>query len=286
MLGHKLCQLYKDEFETWTTMRSSAGAYAGYEIFDPARTLIGVDAFDFDSIVRAMAEVRPDAVINCVGIIKQLKAAKDPIISLNINSLFPHRLSNLCRASGARLIHISTDCVFSGRKGNYTEADNSDAEDLYGRTKYLGEVDADGSLTMRTSIIGREMKTTSGLVEWFLSNRGKPVKGYNKAIYTGFTTVALSKIIADVLKNHPDLSGVYQVSSDPIDKYELLLLMNKAFGANSPVEPSEDVVIDRSLNSQRFRTETGFIPPSWQEMVNDMANDPTPYDIMRGNRES
>jgi len=277
MLGHKLCQRYRDRFDTWVTVRTGCRDYARYGVFDPERTLGGVDAASFDSVVRAMAVVKPDAVINCIGIIKQLKTAKDPIVSLSVNSLFPHRLANLCRASGARMFHISTDCVFSGRKGRYTEADVSDADDLYGRTKFLGEVDAPGCLTLRTSIIGRELNTASGLIEWFLSNRGGKVRGFTRAVYTGFTTVALADIIADLLENHPQLTGLYQVSSEPISKFDLLTLVNATYNLNIEIQPDADFFCDRSMDSSRFRQTTGFRPPAWTTMVQDLHCDPTPY---------
>jgi dTDP-4-dehydrorhamnose reductase len=281
MLGHKLCQLYRDRYELWATVRSSYRDYAPYGFLDPQRTLGGVDASDFDSMVRAVADVQPQVVINCIGIIKQLKAAKDPIVSLSINSLLPHRLGNLCRVSGARLIHISTDCVFSGRKGMYTEGDISDAEDLYGRSKFLGEVDAPGCLTLRTSIIGRELSSASGLIEWFLSNRGKRVRGFAKAIYTGFTTQALARVIADVLENHPTLSGLHQVSSQPINKFDLLTLVNQTYSLNIEIEADHNFVCDRSLDSSRFRQTTGFTPPSWVDMIQEMHRDSTPYSDWR-----
>ena len=286
MLGHKLWQVCRDRYETWVTLRSGFREVGRYKLFDPERTLTGVDAFDFDTVVRALAALRPDAVINCIGIIKQLPTAQDPIISLTVNSLFPHRLANLCQAACARLIHISTDCVFSGRKGMYSEDDVSDAEDLYGRSKYLGELSGPASLTLRTSIIGRELSTTSGLVEWFLSNRDGKVSGYRRAIYTGFSTLALSRIIADVIERHHDLSGVYQASSEPINKYDLLCLLRDAFRVQVAIEPDDRVCIDRSLDSSRFRTATGFAPPSWPEMIHDLANDPTPYAQWRAERVS
>jgi dTDP-4-dehydrorhamnose reductase len=277
MLGHKLCQLYRGEFETWCTVRSRPRGPDGFEIWDPERTIAGVDATDFDSVARAIADVKPEVVINCIGIIKQLKAAKDPIVSLSINSLFPHRLAILCRAAGARMIHISTDCVFSGRKGMYTEEDVSDAEDLYGRTKFLGEVDGPGCLTIRTSIIGRELRSASGLVDWFLSNRGGKVRGFRKAIYTGFTTQALAKIIAEVICRHPELSGVWQVSSDPINKLDLLTLINRVYQAGIDIEPDDAFYCDRSLDSSRFRAATSFRPPSWPDMISEMHTDPLSY---------
>lgn len=281
MLGHKLWQVYRERFDTWATVRSGYHEYARYDLFDSQRLLGGVEASDFDSVVRVLGAVRPEVVINCIGIIKQLPTASDPLISLTVNSLFPHRLANLCQAAGVRLIHISTDCVFSGRKGMYAEDDISDAEDLYGRTKFLGEVGGPGCLTLRTSIIGRELRTTSGLVEWFLSNRGGQVRGYTQAIYSGFITLALAQVVADVLEHHPGLSGVYQVSSEPIDKYELLCLLRDAFEVQVEIKPFPGVQIDRSLDSSRFRVETGFVPPTWPEMVRAMAADPTPYEHWR-----
>ena len=281
MLGHKLWQVYRNRFDTWATVRSTYREYARYNLFDRQRLLEGVNAFDFDTVVKALASVRPDVVINCTGIIKQLAAAKDPIVSLTINSLFPHRLANLCRAAGARLIHISTDCVFSGRKGRYTEDDVSDAEDLYGRSKFLGEINGPGCLTLRTSIIGRELQTTNGLVEWFLSNQGGRVRGYTRAIYSGFTTLSLAEIIANVIENYPDLSGVYHVAAEPISKYDLLCLLRDAYGVQVEIEPYAEVQIDRSLDSSRFRAATDFTPPSWSDMIKAMAEDSTPYDEWR-----
>lgn len=277
MLGHKLCQIYRDRFDTWATLRGDPRTLHRYGLLAPDRLLAGVDADNFDSIVRALGVVRPDVVINCIGIIKQLPTAKDPIVSLEINSLFPHRLANLCQAAGARLFHISTDCVFSGRKGMYTEDDSSDAEDLYGRTKFLGEVAGPGSLTLRTSIIGRELQTTSGLVEWFLSNGGGRVRGYSRAIYSGFTTQALARIIADLIEHFPQLTGLYQVSSEPINKYDLLGLLRTSFDLPVEIEAYADFQLDRSLDSSRFRAATGFVPPMWPLMIEELASDRAHY---------
>jgi dTDP-4-dehydrorhamnose reductase len=231
----------------------------------------------FDSVIGALAAVRPAAVINCVGLIKQLPSAKSPLPAIGINAHFPHRLARLCQATGARLIHISTDCVFSGRRGRYTEDDPSDAEDLYGRTKFLGEVGGPACLTLRTSIIGRELRGQVALLEWFLQQRGRTVKGYARAIYTGVTTRTLAGVMADLLERHPDLSGLWQVASEPISKYELLQLVNRAFGLGATIERDESFVCDRSLDGSRFRQATGWQPPSWPQMVQELADDPTPY---------
>jgi dTDP-4-dehydrorhamnose reductase len=271
MLGHQLVASLGKEFEVWATLRGTAPAAAPDGLLNPDRTIRGIDVLDFDAVTGVTANVRPDAVINCVGIVKQLAAAKDPFLSVAVNSLLPHRLHRLCRAAGARLIHFSTDCVFSGRKGGYTEEDPSDALDLYGRSKFLGETVGEGALTIRSSIIGHELGSASGLVEWFLAQRGKRVSGYRRAVFSGFTTHQMAHIVRRVLTQHPDLSGTLQVSSAPINKYDLLMLLRQAYGVEVEIVPDDTVRIDRSLDSTRFRHLTGYVPPSWQQMIQEMA---------------
>ena len=232
----------------------------------------GVDADNFDSIIRIMGVVRPTIVINCVGIIKQLPSVEDSITSITINALFPHRLAQLCKASSSRLIHISTDCIFDGIKGAYTEGDISNATDLYGRTKYLGELHYGHSLTLRTSIIGHELRTNVSLVDWFLSQTN-PVNGYTKAIYSGFPTVEFVRILEKYVIPDDRLSGLYQVSSEPISKYDLLNAVAGEYGKQIQIKPYDDFVLDRSLDSSRFRNITGYSPPSWQELVAAMHQD-------------
>lgn len=273
MFGHKLLQQCKDHFETWVTLRSGIEPYRPFDVFPPESTLSGIDALDFDTVVHAFDKAKPEVAINCIGIIKQLPSAKDPIPSIAINSLFPHQLAALCRTRGIRLIHLSTDCVFSGRKGKYTETDSPDAEDLYGRSKLLGEVDAADCLTLRTSIIGPELKTAFGLLEWFLRNRGAGVRGYTNAVFSGFTTLELANIIIDLIEHHRDLSGLFHVSADPITKFDLLVMIRNAFGMRVEILPWPDIYIDRSLDSSRFREATGFSPRAWSQMIADMAAD-------------
>lgn len=279
MLGHKLYQQFQHRFDTWATVRSSFGQYARFKLFNPERLCGGVDAYQFDTVERILRSVRPDVVINCIGIVKQLREANDPIASIKLNSLFPHEVARLCGEIEARMIHISTDCVFNGRQGMYTEDDPSNAEDLYGRTKFIGEVSYPGTLTLRTSIIGREMTTQNGLVEWFLSNRPNGlVRGYRQAIFTGFTTHALADIIGMTIEDFPELSGIYQVSSEPINKYELLIRLREAYQTDIQIEPYDEVQIDRSLDSTRFQQVTGYTPPTWKRMIEQMAADLSPYD--------
>jgi dTDP-4-dehydrorhamnose reductase len=213
--------------------------------------------------------------------VKQLSSANDPVTAISTNSLLPHQLAAVCRAHSARFIHVSTDCVFSGRKGMYTEDDRPDPEDLYGQTKLLGEVTTPGALTIRTSMIGRELRTTSGLVEWLLSHRSGRVDGYRRAIFSGFTTRALAALIGDVIERHPTLTGLYHVAADPINKFDLVTKLNEQFRAGITVDPSDKVQIDRSLDAGRFRRVTGMIPPSWDEMIESLARDSAPYEEWR-----
>jgi dTDP-4-dehydrorhamnose reductase len=283
MLGHKLVQTLNGRFQVWTTVRSDADAYARTGICDPSRIVAGVEVHRFDTVVAALGKARPAVVVNCVGIIKQLKAAKDPIESLTINSLFPHRLAGLCGATAARLIHVSTDCVFSGARGAYTEADVPDATDLYGRSKLLGEVDAP-SLTLRTSIIGREMHGTTGLLEWFLAREGSAADGYTHATFSGVTTAQLSLAIGDVIEHHAGLSGLYHVAAAPISKHDLLLLIRDAFSLRVDIRPRPEPTIDRSLDGSRFGRETGIRAPDWPVMIRALAADATPYQDWRRKR--
>jgi dTDP-4-dehydrorhamnose reductase len=282
MLGHKVFQVLSQRYETYATFQNPAGTWTTFPMYRGSEfTLSGVNAIDFDSVIRALARVKPDVVINCIGIIKQLKEASDPVISLSLNALFPHRLADLCAATGARLLHISTDCVFSGRKGHYTEDDVPDAKDLYGRSKLLGELARPGCLTIRTSIFGRDFLKQSALLEWFLSNRGGKVKGYQHAIYTGFPTQTLARIMGDIIASYPELHGLYQVASQPISKYELLVKIRNAIRLDIEVEPFDDPPCDRSLSADRFIAATGYRMPTWDEMIAELAADPTPYDEWR-----
>lgn len=281
MLGHKLWQTCSLRFDTFATVRDEFSTLRGHSMFDERRTLTGVRVNDFESVSQALLSTRPNVVVNCVGIVKQDAAAKDPITSISINSLFPHQLAEGCRGLGARLIHLSTDCVFSGAKGNYSEADYADPQDLYGRTKLLGEVSANNCLTIRTSMIGRELRGSHGLVEWFLAQEGKQIKGFKRAIFSGFTTNALARIIADVIEREPDLSGVWHVSAEPISKFDLLTLIKQTYGLDIEIAADESFMCDRSLDSSRFAAATGFQRPAWPDMIAEMHNDPTSYNSIR-----
>lgn len=268
MLGHTLLRdlSRRDNLSVHATARSKEGLSHWFAPELLERIHAPVDADDFDSVMRTLEEVRPDVVINCIGVIKQLAGAKDPLACITINALFPHRLAKECGRVGARLIHISTDCVFSGKKGMYMESDFPDCDDLYGRTKLLGEVDYPHAVTLRTSIIGHELNSCVSLIDWFLAQTGM-VKGFARAIYSGFPTVEMARIIADVVIPRPELCGLYHVSSEPISKYDLLCLVREQYGKDIEIVPDHDFLCDRSLDSSRFRAATGYVPPAWVELV-------------------
>lgn len=237
---------------------------------DPSLKVIdGVDAYDMDTIKGSMKEIKPGVVINCIGIIKQLPESNDPVTAISINALLPHKLAALCLEQNTRLIHFSTDCVYDGKKGRYTEKDAFTAKDLYGITKYAGEVSGKKCLTIRTSVIGHELGTRFGLIEWFLSQQ-KRVKGYSKAIYSGFPTAETADVLIKYVIPNEGIEGLYHLSSEPISKYELLKLIAKKYNKSIEIVPSAEVDEDRSLDSSRFRNISGYIPPKWDRLVDLM----------------
>ena len=272
MLGHRLWQTLSLQHETFGTVRGRADADARHRAVDRSQIVEGVRADDLRSVEGALDAVRPEVVVNCIGLVKQLDAAFRPEDSILVNGLFPQQLATRCQERGVRLIHLSTDCVFSGKRGGYREVDEPDPVDLYGRSKLVGEVVRDGCLTLRTSMIGREQGSAHGLVEWFLAQRGKTVQGYQRAVFSGLTTDALATVIAATIERHPDLSGLWHVAAEPIDKYTLLGLVNAAYGADVTIEPSSTFFCDRSLDGSRFREATGLVAPSWPTMIAQMAS--------------
>ncbi len=271
MLGSAVFKMLfnSKQFQVWGTIRTTKNICKFTNQMHEC-LIRGIDVLDHDSLVTVFERVRPDIVINCVGLIKQSAVAKDPLVVLPINAMFPHRLYKLCSLIDTRLIHISTDCVFNGQKGMYVENDVSDANDLYGKSKYIGELhNFPNALTLRTSIIGHELNSSASLVDWFLS-QSDTVKGYNKAIFSGLPTVELARVIMDFIIPNIGLTGLYHVSVEPIDKYTLLNLIADIYGKEIEIIPDEKVRIDRSLDSNKFRRATGYIPPSWRKLVKNM----------------
>lgn len=273
MLGATLFRAFSADqsLHTFGTIRDAAGA----KHFAPELrcALIPNVHLEYETgPLTAFSIAQPDVVLNCVGIIKQLPNSNDHLESLAINSSLPHRLAKYSSMVGARLVHFSTDCVFSGKDGQYKEDDFPDADDIYGRTKYLGEVEYENAVTLRTSIIGHELNSARSLVDWFLSQSGE-IKGFKKAIFSGLPTIEVARVVRKHVIPNPELRGVYHLSVDPINKYDLLRLVAEIYVKDITILPDEQLTIDRSLNSDRFKAATGFTPKPWREMIKAMHDD-------------
>jgi dTDP-4-dehydrorhamnose reductase len=271
MVGHQLVEHFKNDFEVVAAYRSPKSFYSNRIDFSGFRQKFEINCLDSGLVEKLIIEERPDALINCAGIVKQSQEIKSIRSSIEINSVLPHRLNETCEKTGTRLIHLSTDCVFSGRKGMYSESDEADATDTYGRTKYLGEIRDSRALTIRTSKIGTEVFATNGLVEWFLSQKGK-IKGFKKSIFSGFTMTEFGRILEKVLTQHRDLKGVYHIASQPINKFDLLAGLQELIKKwDVQIEPDESFLCDRSLNGTRFNETTGYKAPPWSFMLEELA---------------
>lgn len=270
MIGSAMFRILSEAvgWQVWGTLRSATAM----QFFSPEfaeRLVVGIEAEHHDSLVRVFASVRPDVAVNCIGLTKHHREADDPLLALPLNSLLPHRLADLCAASGTRLIHVSTDCVFSGSKGGYREDDAPDATDVYGKSKHLGEVDYPHAVTLRTSTIGHELQSRYGLLEWFLAQETS-CKGFARAVFSGLPNVEFARVVRDVVIPRPELRGLFHVGGEAIDKYHLLREIAAAYDKRIDIQRDESFVIDRSLDSGRFRQATGYVPAAWPELVRAM----------------
>jgi dTDP-4-dehydrorhamnose reductase len=280
MLGHKMFQMLREQFDgVFCTVRKDVRnlPFEQVELLQGNDVISGVDMTDFPALQAILSAFQPEFVVNCVGVIKQRAEAVSPIPSITINSLLPHKLALMAAVWGGRVIHFSTDCVFSGKRGEYTEEDHSDAEDLYGKSKFLGEVAVANALTLRTSIIGRELTEHRSLLDWFLTQNHKTVRGYRRVIYSGVTTNNLADLVASIIQDHPGLNGLYQVASEPISKYDLLCLLREAYQLDVRIEPDDLEVSDRSMKANRLREAIEHSCPPWSALIRQLSEDKTPY---------
>lgn len=281
MLGHKMFQTLREGYpNTYGTLRGSKSdpLWSRIELLQSEKIVDGFDAGSLNEVRTLLERLKPDVTVNCVGVIKQRSDANTAIPSITINALLPHRLAETVRDWGGRVIHVSSDCVFSGNRGNYGEDDPSDALDLYGRSKFLGEIAIGDVLTLRTSIIGRELHHHESLLDWLLRQNHTTVRGYTRAWWSGVTTIHLSRLVARLICEHADLSGLYQVSTGRMSKYDLLVKLRDAYGLDIRIEPDDSVVCDRSLDGRRLATAIGYEPPSWDDLIHELVHDPTPYE--------
>lgn len=273
MLGHIVLRKLSHLYQVWGTMRSTKEMHPVFPLKYQKKIITNVDALQIHTVRNVILDLKPYVVINCIGIIKQLKEAQDTALSIRINSLFPLQLEKICSENAVRMIHYSTDCVFDGMKGNYIENDNANATDIYGRAKFLGEIrDSQNVLTLRTSIIGHELKSRFSLLEWFLAQE-KIVKGFTNAIYTGLTTIEISKIISEKVIPNTELHGTYQLASAPINKCQLLNLVKEIYNKNIEIQPDDSFFCDRSMLGKKFATRTNYQSPSWRTLITEMQKD-------------
>jgi len=287
MLGHQMLRRLSARFpDTWGTLHGTRAGLPGSlsKLFDPARTIEGVDALDPDALDAVIRRVGPAVIVNCVGAIKQKAGAREEFLAYALNATLPHRLAALAGALAARLIHVSTDCVFSGRKvgGLYTEAEEPDPDDLYGRSKLAGEVVGPRLLTVRTSFIGREPAQHVSLLGWLLAHRGGAVRGYTRVWWSGLTAAHVADVVGDVIERHPALAGLYHLTGERLTKFDLLCRLRDGLGLDVAIEPDDGPALDRSLDGSRFAAATGYGFPGWEVLVAGLAADPTPYDLPTG----
>jgi len=280
MLGHRAVTLLSPRHEVVGTVRRADPVV---ERFAPdARIVTGVTVEDPANLERIIEEVAPDAVVNCIGIVKQRPDAHASVPSIRTNSLFPHEVAAMCADAGARFVHVSTDCVFTGSRGMYAESDVPDAPDLYGRSKLLGEVaDVPGTVTVRTSIVGWELRDPTGLLGWYAAHRGTRIGGYTKAVFSGLATTDLVDVIERLCTEWRDVDGLWHVSTEPISKYDLLTKLDADLGWDTEIVPVGEPVIDRSLDSSRFRARTGWSPRPWDDTIAQLADERALYDGLR-----
>jgi len=280
MLGHKLAQGLGRRFpETYLTVRQpmSRPPFSRIPFLQTERVFTDIDVRDAGALRRVVGRVRPDYILNCVGVIKQHKASAAAIPCIRINSLLPHEIVEMASECDARVIHFSTDCVFDGKRGLYSEDDIPNATDLYGKSKAMGEVCYENALTLRTSIIGRELYSHASLLDWFLTQAGGRIKGFTRAIYSGVTTNQMARVVERILDGFPTLNGLYQIVAEPISKHDLLLLVKEKFNVRVEIEPYDEFVIDRSMKGDKFHSVTGYTSPPWPDLIQDLADESDMY---------
>ena len=279
MIGHKIYQVLKNYFnETWASFRYNKSQYEKFDFYDFNKILFNIDVNNLENLCNHLNILNPDIIINAAGITIRRGVNDEISKTIRINSVLPHFLEEWCNITkGKRIIHLSTDCVFSGESGNYSESSFTDAKDMYGRTKALGELNGPNSLTLRSSMIGREIENHTELLDWFLKNNNKEIKGYTNALYSGITTLQMALFIKDIILFFPTLTGIINIASNPISKYDLLLLLNKHFNNHSIILKDKTYISKKNLIAQKFYTTTQFDLPNWEDMIIELKKDSDKY---------
>jgi dTDP-4-dehydrorhamnose reductase len=272
LIGHKLYEELSSVFNVYGTLHKSKKDYGNIRMFDTVKIIDNINILDFEILKGVLAAIKPDVIVNCVGVTKRKITSENFLDVVKINSVFPHQLADWAKENKKRVIHFSTDCVFDGEVGNYSENSLTTAKDIYGRTKALGELNYKHTLTIRSSFIGKELLDKTELLEWFLAQKGKKIKGYTKTLYSGVTTIFMSSVIKKVIQNYPTLSGLYQLAPDkPISKHDLLTIANMAFNAGVDITPEENHIHLPTLDGTALKQKIDLKVPSWKEMMFELA---------------
>ena len=280
MIGHQLWRRLNAKYPdcVWGTVRKAKEHYEQFKFFNMKRLIGNIEASDFEKVKEVLNTVKPDIVLNCIGLTLRKKEMENVFLCLEVNGMLPHRIDSWAKENNSKLIHFSTDCVFDGKIGSYSEFSAPSARDLYGQTKYLGEVKhSESCLTIRVPVIGREIEGKTELIEWFLSQKNSKAKGFASVYYSGITTIRLAYEIITIIEKYPKLSGIIQISTNKISKYNLLLLLDKYFDTNVELEVDNTIKSDKSLNADKYKQLTDFKAPSWEAMIKELAEDRDGY---------
>jgi len=277
MMGHVLFDVarHQPDFEVYATVRRSDERTQAFLRIDAGRLF----ACDLRREIDPDLYCAPEVVVNCAGVVRHLHFQNSTVDLIKVDALAPHILAEYCDRRGARLIQLSTDCVFSGRRGNYGEDDLPDPPDLHGRMKVLGEVMHEPHITLRTSFIGHERFRESGyfLLDWFLAQRGE-VRGFTHARWSGLTTLEFARVLVELIRQ-PEVTGLLHVHGETLSKYDLLCLAQSVYGKTDVViRPDSEFRCDRSLRSLRLNA-LGIRVPGIQQMLVDLRD----YYLLRNN---
>ena len=287
MLGHQMWRRVNEwakgsSHQVFGTVRKSKDHYQALGLPNTQNLFDGVDVGEFKKLDALLNQIKPSIVINCAGITLRKKDLSDIEKCYQLNGMLPQFVGQWCNTHDAKLFHFSTDCVYDGKKGSsYLESDMPSAFDHYGQSKYLGEASTGNSLTMRLSIVGRELENKTELVEWILSQKDKHAKGYNAVKYSGLTTAYVAREVIRVIEKYPEISGLYHVSSEPISKYEIMEKINAKFDLNIKIEKNNEIVSNKALDCSRYEKATGFQKPSWDQMIDDLFADREFYENLK-----
>lgn len=281
LIGHKLLQELSVDHEVFGTLHKTKAQYNNLTLFANSNIIEGVDVLNFEKLTGVLQAINPDVVLNCVGITKRKINRNNTQEVIETNAVFPHKLANWAKNHNKRVIHFSSDCVFNGKVGNYTEESLTTAEDLYGRTKALGEIQCSHTLTIRSSFIGQELFDKTELLDWVLTQDGKQIKGFKNVLYSGVSTIFMAKVVNDIISNYPQLSSLYQLAPEvPISKYDLICIAKKVFGLEIDIIPETNYVHQPTLNGAKLKSAIRLKIPSWEQMMEELASNKNFYNSL------